>query len=584
MNQVTHQELVRYLEKLVLLMELEGENEFKVKAYRNALQVVENGDSGMLEILKNGGKLGVKGIGISIEGVLREYVQSGRVEEFMGWFEKYPKGLFELLKVQGLGVKRVVMLYQQLKIDNKEILLKACEENKLSSLKGFGPKLTQRIKESIIFQNQFASSFTLDVVTPVAFEILGMLQGLMSVSRVKVAGSFRRGKEWVNDLDFLVSSKKAEEVMESFVRFEKVEKVLVKGVTKTSVILKNGLQCDLRVVSREQYPFALQYFTGSKEHNVSVRRIALKKGWSLNEYGLTQVETGEAVILEGEDEKYLYEKLGMDYIEPELRENQGEIEAAQKGALPRLIELENLRGTFHNHTTWSDGEHTLEEMAEEARNLGMQYLGIADHSRFLAVANGLSEERLMKQVEEIKRLNERWDDFKLLSGSEVDILMDGELDYRDEVLEKLDYVVASVHQRGSLNEEQMTERILKAMKNPYVTMIGHLTGRKLLEREGYGLDMKKILETAAETGTMIEINANPLRLDMDWRWWKRAAEMGILTSINPDAHHRDELKNIWYGVKVARKGWLERANVINTYSLEEVKRVLRKKREFFLSI
>ena len=383
-----------------------------------------------------------------------------------------------------------------------------------------------------------------------------------------------------HDVDFLVATGAPESVIEHFVSHDRVDRVIAKGGTKASVYLANGLQCDLRAVSNAEFACALAYFTGSKEHNVAMRGLALAQGYTLNEYRLAVREGGEspeAPVFESEAQ--LHHFLGLDYIAPELRENTGEVEAAAEGDLPRLIEVENLRGTFHNHTTASDGKNTLREMADAAIELGLQYLGIADHSKSSFQANGLDEKRLRDQIESIKVLNreyhERGTNFRVFAGSEVDILKDGSLDFDDELLGELDYVVASVHNAMTLSEAEMTKRLIRAVMHPSVTMLGHLTGRLLLEREPYAVDVPAVIEACAETGTIIELNCNPWRLDMDWRWWKYAVERGVKCSINPDAHRIDHLNFLWFGVRLARKGWLTRNDVINTLDLAGVENFLQ---------
>ena len=434
-------------------------------------------------------------------------------------------------------------------------------------------KLVEELFDSI---NAAVFSIRLGSVADVAEEILEMLKGLPHVSQASAAGSYRRGKEILHDLDFIVATKDPAGVMEAFVTMPQVKGVTVHGSTKSSVFLESGVQCDLRAVSSDEFPFALAYFTGSKEHNVAMRSRALKRGYTLNEYRLAPVEDGKRDpqplgVEEFNEEEDIYRALGLDFVPPALRENSGEIEAAELGELPNLIEIGNLRGTFHNHTTASDGKNTLGEMAEAARELGLQYLGIADHSKSSFQANGLDEDRLLAQLDEIDSLNqELGGGFKLFAGTECDILKDGSLDFEDEILEQLDYVVASVHNSFTLPEDEMTRRIIRAIENPNVTMIGHLSGRLLLKREPYALNVPKVIDAAAANDTIIELNANPWRLDMDWRWWKRARDKGVLCSINPDAHHPRQFQNLAFGVRLARKGWLRRQDVLNTRSLEEV--------------
>ena len=388
--------------------------------------------------------------------------------------------------------------------------------------------------------------------------------------RVEIAGSYRRSKEILHDLDFLVATSSPAKITKDFTELPGVASIIACGDTKASVRLENGLQCDLRAVSNAQFPFALQYFSGSKEHNVALRSRALKHGWSMNEYGFTPKDKTTPGAPAVKEEADIYRALGLERVPPELRENRGEIEAAENGTLPRLIELENLRGTFHNHTTASDGKNTLSEMAEAARDLGLQYLGISDHSKSQFQANGLYPDRLLKQIDEIHELNKSWDDFQIFSGTEVDILKDGTLDFEDDLLEQLDYSVASIHGSFQLPEKEMTARIIRAMENPHVTMIGHLTGRLLLKRNGYEVDVDKIIDCALRTGTIIELNCNPRRLDMDWRHWQRARDKGLMTSINPDAHSTEQLQYLAFGVRLARKGWLSREDVLNCMNLSEV--------------
>jgi len=392
------------------------------------------------------------------------------------------------------------------------------------------------------------------------------------VHRCAIAGSYRRSKETLHDLDFLVATHEPAELTKFFTTFPEVHEIIAQGDTKASIRLENGLLCDLRAVSNEQFPFALQYFSGSKEHNVALRSLALKQGLSLNEYDFTPV--GDTEAPEVHDEEDIYRALGLLFVPPELRENRGEIEAADAGTLPDLVELDQLRGTFHNHTTASDGKNTLEEMASAAHEHGLQYLGIADHSKASFQANGLSEERLLKQLENIKNLNQENLGCHIFSGSEVDILKDGSLDFDDSTLSQLDYCVASVHNVFTLSEEDMTKRIIRAMENEHVTMLGHLTGRLLLRRDPYALNVEKIIDCAAETRTIIELNCSPWRLDMDWRWWKKATAKGVLTSINPDAHATEQLQFLAFGVRLARKGWLERKHIINCLPLPEIKQWL----------
>ena len=568
---MTRENLVDVLEEIALLLELKGENPFKIRAYRQGADVVSGFDGDIVQLAKDNQLTGIKGIGEALRDKLHELASTGTLGFHENLKLEFPAGLFELFALQGLGPKKVKALYETLGISSVADLAAACKEGKVAGLPGFGAKTQTKILEAIALRENFADTFLLGSVTPMVEGILETLRTHPEITRVAVAGSYRRSKETVHDIDFLCATKETALVCEDFTTLPQVESVIVCGETKTSVRLKNGLQCDLRAVSNAQFPFALQYFTGSKEHNVALRSLALKQGLSLNEYGFTPTDAeNPAPIPEVNEEPDIYRALGLAYIAPELRENRGEIEAAADRTLPRLIELSHLRGTFHNHTTASDGGATLEYMAEEAMDLGLQYLGIADHSKSSFQARGLDETRLLAQLETIKALNAGYENFRIFAGSEVDILKDGSLDFENEILTQLDYCVASVHAVFNLSEEDMTRRICRAMENEHVTMLGHLTGRLLLKRESYAVNHAMIIDCAAETRTIIELNCSPMRLDMDWRWWKRARDKGVLCSINPDAHSTAGLHHLGLGVKLARKGWLSRQDVFNTRPVKDV--------------
>ena len=562
------------LDEIALLMELKGENPFKTRAYRNGAETVRNYDGDIVAKAKANDLKGIKGIGAALQDKIHELASTGSLEFHTNLKAEFPEGLFELFGIQGLGPKKVKALYDKLGIDSINALKTACEDGSIAELPGFGAKSIEKLLAAIAIKEQFADFFLLGDVAPIAETILVTLRQHPEVHQAAIAGSYRRSKEILHDLDFLVATSSPTKLTEYFTQLPEVHSIIACGDTKAAIRLENGLQCDLRAVSNDQFPFALQYFTGSKEHNVALRSRALSYGWSLNEYGFTPKDKTTPNAPKVNDEGDIYRTLQLERIAPELRENRGEIETADAGELPRLIELENLRGTFHNHTTASDGKNTLEEMAAEAQGHGMQYLGISDHSKGQFQANGLYPDRLLKQVAAIQELNTQWDDFQLFAGSEVDILKDGTLDFEDSILEQLDYVVASIHGSFQLPKDEQTARIIRAMENPHVTMIGHLTGRILLRRDGYELDIDKIIDCAISTGTIIELNCNPKRLDMDWRHWARAREKGLLTSINPDAHHTDHFQYLAYGVRLARKGWLRREDVLNTRELSEIKTFL----------
>jgi DNA polymerase (family 10) len=470
-------------------------------------------------------------------------------------------------------------------------------------LPGFGQTTQAKICNAIANRTRHAGSFQFGEIAAEAEQLRSDLVAHNDALQVSVAGSFRRRKEIVRDLDFIVASKSPDTITESFCAHPFVEGLIARGPTKTSVRLKSGIQCDLRVVTNAEYPFALNYFTGSKEHNIVMRNRALNRGWTLNEYRLgpapvveTKVKTDRTdsptkksgrgrskslapSIPKINEEADLYRALGLDFIPPELRENCGEFEAAESGKLPRLIELENLRGTFHCHTTASDGHNSLEEMVVAAQEVGLEYIGIADHSRSSVQAHGLDAARLKVQQAQIRKLQSTLPDIRIFSGIECDILRDGSLDFGDEILAELDFVVASVHSTFNLSEAEMTKRVIRAISNPFVTMLAHPTGRLLLKREGYAIDIPAVLEAAAETGTWIELNAAPKRLDLDWRWWPLAKEKGVRCVINPDAHRTARFQDLWFGIGAARKGWLTKEDVVNCLPVTKIEKELKRKRE-----
>lgn len=572
---MTREEAAQIFERIATLLELQGENPFKIRAYKTGAEIVASYAGDIMTLAAGNQLAGIKGLGEALRDKLHELATTGRLGFYEELKAKFPDTLFELFTLQGLGPKKIAKLYTDLGVASIADLKLACASGEAAKLAGFGEKTVEKICEAIAFRDQHASEFHVDQVYLLVEQVLEALRAHPKVSRAEICGSFRRGKETVHDLDFLVSTKHPEEVIEHFVALPLVHSVIAKGGTKASIRGPDGVQCDLRAVSSKEYPFALNYFTGSKEHNVVMRQRALEHGWTLNEYALTQVEGKQPrVIPPVYDEADLYRAMGLDWIDPELRENAGEFEAAENGRLPNLVKLENLRGTFHTHTTASDGRASLREMADAAQELGFQYLGIADHSKSSFQANGLNESRLRAQIAEIRELNAEYPDFRIFAGSEVDILKDGSLDFPDELLAELDYVVASVHNIFNLPEAEMTKRIIRAIENPHVTMLGHLTGRLLLQRPGYQVNIPAVIDAAAATGTIIELNANPWRLDMDWRWWRLAKEKGVKCSINPDAHSTRGLQDVLFGVRIARKGWLTRQDVINCLPLVEVQEAL----------
>jgi DNA polymerase (family 10) len=587
MAQITKDQTADLLESIARLLELKGENLFKIRAYTHAARALET-FTGDLSKLAAEGRLGeIPGIGKAIAEKLGEWFATGRLDYYEQLKAEFPPGLFELFELQGLGPKKIKALWEQLGVTSVAELQAACNDGRVEGLPGFGKKTADNILAAVEARARFAGRFRIGDIAGDAERMLGDLRELPEVLQASLAGSYRRRKEVVGDLDFIVATNHPEQVSRFFVEHAMVENILANGATKSAVRFKSGIQADLRVVKTAEYPFAINYFTGSKEHNIGLRSRALARGWTLNEYRLEAVANVEGKkarkpaqpIPPIYEERDLYRALDLDYIEPELREDRGEFEAAENHTLPDLIEVENLRGTFHNHTTASDGRSSLEEMADAAQELGLQYLGIADHSKSSFQAHGLDAERLLAQVAEIRRLNAGFGGhFRLFAGTECDVLKDGSLDFPDEVLSQLDYVVASVHAAFTLPEAEMTKRIIRAISNPHVTMLGHLTGRLLLSREPYQVDVPAVIEAAAATGTIIELNASPWRLDMDWRWWPLAKEKGVRCAINPDAHHTDQLQNLWHGVGAARKGWLTRQDVVNCLPLGKIEAVLAQKR------
>ena len=579
---VTREQVSQILNEIALLLELKGENPFKTRAYRTGAEIVESypGDIIREAAEKDAKELSkIKGIGDALATKIKALVTDGELEFYDTLKAEFPAGIFDLFEIQGLGPKKIKVLYTELGIGDLPALKQACTDGTVLELPGFAKKGVQRILDAIEFHEKNASRFRLGEIAPIAETMLDALRSHPDSSRAAIAGSYRRAKETVHDIDFLVASTNPDSIMDFFVKEPWTIDIISHGPTKSSIRLENGAQCDLRVVSNSEFPFALAYFTGSKEHNVALRSRAQKRGYTLNEYRLAPVSEDLAEAPEIHDETDLYEALGLQYIDPALRENNGEIEAAENGTLPKLVGIENMRGTFHCHTTASDGKNSLEDMVAAARELGLQYLGIADHSKSSFQANGLDEKRLRDQIAAIRKLNESFDgEFRIFAGSEVDILKEGDLDFHDELLSELDFAVASVHSSFSLGEKDMTERIMAAIENPYITMLGHLTGRLLLSRDPYEVNVPVIIEAAAETGTVIELNANPWRLDMDWRWWKLAKEKGVKCSINPDAHRTAGLQNVFFGVRLARKGWLTKEDIINCLPLGEIEDALAAKR------
>lgn len=579
------EQVAEILVEIGVLLELKGENPFKTRAYANGARALEVLTEPLGKLVAENRLGEVKGIGEALQAKIQELVTTGRLEYYEKLKGSFPPGLFALLQIPGLGPKKVKALFEKLQVTGVEELEKACREGKVAGLEGFGEKTQSKILEGIRFRATYASRHLLSTALMLAEPILVNLRLHPEVIRCSTAGSVRRGKEVIGDIDFLVSSKDAGSVIDYFVQLPGVLSVNAKGETKGSVILEGGMQADLRVVSDSEFPFALAYFTGSKEHNIVMRQRAIERGLRLNEYGLfrSAEETRDPTLREPcRTEEEIFEKLGLGYIPPELREDHGEFAASEAGKIPRLIDWTELRGSLHNHSTWSDGRCSLEEIAEEMEELGLDYWAITDHSKSSVQARGLHPERLREQIKEVKELNarraEQGSSFRLLTGSEVDILAEGRLDFPDDLLAELDVVVASIHGGMSQNEAEMTKKLIRAAENRFVHMLGHLTGRLLLEREAYKVNQTAVIDACAETGTWIELNASPSRFDMDWRLWHYAKAKGVKCVINCDAHRNEHAMFLRFGATVARKGWLTKEDVINTLPLPLLMQALREKR------
>ena len=530
----------------------------------------------------DGGRLRkAPGIGDSMREKIETLVRTGELPQLTELRAKVPPGVIQMLRLPGMGPKKVKALYEELKVDSLDGLKAACEAGRVAKLKGFGAKTQQKILDGLRFLGEVGQRVRIDLAYAIGKTLLDRVSQMPGVIRAELCGSLRRRRETAKDVDLVVSAKNAKPIMDAFVSQPEVMQVIGHGDTKSSIVFGMNLDgqrvvmnADLRVVADDVFPFAVLYLTGSKDHNVRLRQRAIDRGLSLNEYGLT----GGAKPIQCATEAEIYAVFGLDYVPPELREDTGELDAAERKCLPQLINAADIRGVFHNHTTYSDGAATLEQMALAAKNLGFKYLGIGDHSQSLKVARGMSAAAVKKQHEEIDALNERLTGIRLFKGVECDILEDGSLDYPDEVLKSFEYVVVSVHTLFGMSSDDMTRRVCRALAHPATTMLGHATGRLLLRREGYKIDLDQVLRCAAQHGKMIEINAQPMRLDLDWVHVKRAKAMGIPIVINPDAHSEGELALFEYGVDVARRGWLEKNDVFNTRTVKEVLNELEKRK------
>lgn len=556
------------------MLEIKGENFFKVRAYKKAAHVIMNLPQELEEIMQHSPLESIEGIGKALADKIREISMTGTCRYYEELKKEMPRSVVEMLKIPGLGAKKIKTIYDNLHISTIDELEKAAQSRQLRRLPGMGVKTEQSILKGIQMLKGKVGKFLLPTAMAVADEITSMLATMPEIQKIKVAGSLRRKKEMIGDIDILVSTTFPEEVGRSFLKLPRVKEILAQGPTKISVIFDIGIQIDLRMVEPKSFYSSLVYFTGSKEHNTKLRSIAIKRGYRLNEYGIYENGENAHVVFPDSEEK-LYEHFGVPYIIPELREGRGEIEAALDGRLPRVIELSDLKGDLHVHSNWSDGISTVESIAQTAMSLGYEYVAITDHSKSLKIANGLDEKRLIEQMNLIDELNKSYKGFRILKGIEVDILNDDLLDFDDDILKELDVVVASIHSGFRQDREKLTRRIIKACENPHVDIIAHPTGRLLGKRDAYDVDMDLVLQVAAQTNTILEINSSPDRLDLNDAMAKKAKELGVKISIDTDAHEKDSLKDIRYGLYVARRAWLEKENVINALPLNSLLKELR---------
>jgi DNA polymerase (family X) len=573
MMSVQNSEVAEIFNRVADLLEIKGENTFRIRAYRNASRTVSSLSQNVAELVAQDEDMSkLPGIGKDLAGKIRELVETGDLAILKELEKTLPKELTELLNISGLGPKRVGIIYNQLGIRTLEQLRKAAENKKIRKLPGFAAKTEEKILEEIGRVQASKERVKLVVAEEYANSLVAHLKKMKGIKDIAVAGSFRRRRETVNDLDILVTCKADTNVMDHFTKYEGVGQIVSKGPTRSTVILRSGFHVDLRVVGEESYGAALLYFTGSREHNIAVRTIAVKKKLKLNEYGIFKGDKRVA----GRTEEECYAKLNLPFIEPELRENRGEVEAAQKGQIPHLITVKNIRGDLHAHTNRTDGRYTLEQMAMAAKERGYEYIGITDHSKHVTVAHGMKPDQVWDQIKEIDRLNKKLGGIVILKSIELDILEDGSLDMPDDVLKELDLTVCSVHYKFNLPIKEQTDRIIRAMSNPYFNILAHPTGRLINERNPYEVDMERVLKEAKKRGCFVEINAHPDRLDLNDIHCRMAKEIGVKIAISTDAHHINDLDYMRFGVDQGRRGWLEPDDVLNTRSLTELKKLLKK--------
>jgi DNA polymerase (family X) len=568
-------ELTNILNDTATMLELKDSSFFKVRAYRSAARSLESSDINFDKNISISELKKIKGIGTGIAGHIADIINTGSFKEYEGLKASTPSGLFDMLKIPGMGAKKVKYLYDNLGITNTVDLEKACREDRLLDLPGFGKKTQDNILKGIGIVKKYSEKYLFGEIITESEKILEKIKQNSYVKRASLGGSVRRKKEVVKDIDIVASTDNPDKVMDYFTSIEEAEDIIARGDTKSSIRLKTGINVDIRTVEDWQFPYALHHFTGSREHNTAMRSMAKKSGIKMNEYGL--FKNGD--IVKCRDEEDIFNFFSMQYIPPELRENYGEIEAAKKGMLPKLIKDSDIKGLIHIHTTYSDGRMTLEQVSKKAQEMGLEYMGISDHSKSAYYAGGLSIKDLKLQFEEIDSLNKSFKEFKIFKGIESDILNDGSLDYDEEILEKFDFVIIAIHSNFNMTKKQITERIIRAMKNRYSTILAHPTGRLLLSRDPYEVDIEAVIDAAQKNNVDIELNSSPFRLDLDWRYLKYAKEKNVKISINPDAHSIDNLYDYRFGVNIARKGWLEKDDVVNTLNAQKIDNYFKEKRK-----
>ena len=574
-DSVKNREIAGILYQMAELLELHAENRFKIIAYSRAARAIESLTEDIEQVCRDGRLEGIPGVGKAIAEKIKEYLRTGRIQSHQDLLADTPQGLAELLQISGLGPKTVFMLHEKLDITNLDELEKAAREHRIRRLPRMGVVREKNILKSIERYRKRSNRILYSTAESIVDEILTYLGGIEGLEHATAAGSYRRRKETVGDIDILATAARPEEIVAAFEKMPLVEEVLAKGPTKASVIMNDTIQVDLRIVEHRSYGTVLQYFTGSKEHNVSMRQLALDRGYSLSEYSLTRLANGQDLFFDQEEE--VYQALGLQYIPPELREDRGEIEAALGGRLPRLVEAKDIRGDLHVHSIWSDGRASIIELAQAARSLGYEYIALSDHSPSVGIAGGIGREKMEEKIEAVAEANDSLEGITVLMGAEVDIKADGSLDYPDDLLERMDVVVASVHMAQQQKERTITGRLISAIENQNVDIIGHPTGRIINQREPSDMDFHAVLEAAAKTGTALEINAHPSRLDLNDVNARAAKEMGVQMSINSDAHDAGQLLNMKYGINVARRAWLEKKDLINAMDLKDLIQFLKKK-------